>query len=344
KPNLPQFIFPNYQDYGYGIFLLDEKSRKYILANLQNEKDDFLRAMMYGSLWDSVREAELDPKEYVELVIKNVATEKDETIVSSMLGRANTAMNYYLDDKTRDSLAPKLEEILISKMQTAETLGQRITFYRSFLNVVSSEKGREVLKEMLKGGNATVKERVTNINDTLPNGRVSALPLKTKDKFDIVTKLFVLGDKDAEPLLNELNKTETSDDAKRYAYAAFAGLPSTENKVKFFNDFLNNKGISESWIEAAVVPFNSVRNSNLTLQFLQKALAELPNHKRNRKIFFVNGWLGAFIGGQKSEESLNIVNKFLADNPNLDKDLRLKILENVDVIERAVKIRKKFGN
>ena len=79
----------------------------------------------------------------------------------------------------------------------------------------------------------------------------------------------------------------------------------------------------------------------LTLPYLERALKELPNHKRNRKIFFVNGWLGAFIGGQRSEEALAIVNKFLADNPGLDNDLRLKILENVDVIERAVKIRQK---
>jgi hypothetical protein len=53
--------------------------------------------------------------------------------------------------------------------------------------------------------------------------------------------------------------------------------------------------------------------------------------------------LGAFIGGQKSEEALATVNKFMADNPNLDKDLRLKILENVDALERAVKIRGKYG-
>jgi aminopeptidase N len=66
----PIFIFPNYGDYGYGIFLLDDKSRDYVLKNIQNEKDDFLRSMMWGSLWDSVREAELDPRDYVELVIR----------------------------------------------------------------------------------------------------------------------------------------------------------------------------------------------------------------------------------------------------------------------------------
>jgi len=57
----------------------------------------------------------------------------------------------------------------------------------------------------------------------------------------------------------------------------------------------------------------------------------------------VNDWLGDFIGGQRDEKALAVVNKFLADNPNLDKDLRLKILENSDVIERAVKIRAKYG-
>ena len=69
----------------------------------------------------------------------------------------------------------------------------------------------------------------------------------------------------------------------------------------------------------------------------------MPNHKRNRKIFFVNGWLAAFIGGQRSQQALDIINKFLVDNPALDKDLRLKILENADLIERAVKIRGKWN-
>ncbi|MBK8302935.1 MAG: ERAP1-like C-terminal domain-containing protein [Chloracidobacterium sp.] len=99
------FTFPNYEDYGYGIFLLDDKSREYVLKNIQSEKDPFLRSMMWGSLWDSVREAELDPKVYVELVVKNLATEQDETIIQSLLGRVGTAMNYYLPDAGGTAIA-----------------------------------------------------------------------------------------------------------------------------------------------------------------------------------------------------------------------------------------------
>ncbi len=321
----PKFIFTNYQDYGYGIFLLDEKSRAYALANIQTEKDDFLRTMMWGALWDSVRETELAPRDYVELVIKNLNVETDESTIQTLLGRVSTAMNYYLSDKQRDELAPRIEAMLIDKIANAETQGQRITFYRAFLNLASSAKSAQILKDILAG-----------------KSKVAVFQLKTKDKFDIVTRLLILGDKDAPVLLANLEKTETSDEAKRYAYAARAGIGTAENKAKYFKDFIKNKDISESWIEAAFVPFNSVRHSDLTAIYLETALSELPNLKRNRKIFFINGWLGAFIGGQKSEESLSVVNKFLADNPNLDKDLRLKILENVDGLERAVKIRAKY--
>jgi len=76
------------------------------------------------------------------------------------------------------------------------------------------------------------------------------------------------------------------------------------------NDLTSHKDISESWIEAAFGPFNSTRHSDLTLPYLTNAMSELPNLKRSRKIFFVNGWLGAFIGAHKSEEALAIVNNF----------------------------------
>lgn len=343
-----KFIFPNYQDYGYGIFLLDEKSRAYVLENIQNEKDDFLRTMMWGSLWDSVRETELAPKDYVRLVIKNINIEIDESTIQTLLGRVSIAMNYYLSDAQRDALAPPLENLLFEKMKNSFSPGERTTYFRAFLNNASSLAARKALKDILKGERYVVRGTFTKIDTPATGGGAAYVPslpvLRTKDKFDIVTRLLILNDKDAPQLLADLEKTETSDEAKRYAYAARAGIATAENKQKYFDDFLNKKEISESWIEAAFAPFNSIRHSDLTLPYLEKALAKLPNLKRNRKIFFVNGWLGAFIGGQKSEQALEIVNKFLADNPNLDKDLRLKILEASDGLERSLKIRQTFAN
>jgi aminopeptidase N len=288
--------------------------------------------------------------------------ETDETIVSSILGRVSTAMSYYLSEPGAvatgfrptvgrnpvatapgSDLIARFEAVLLDRLQNAPTAGQRITFYRAFVANASTAKGREVLKQMVAKGSSTTPPAKAG---TPPNQggelKTANLPLRTKDRFDIVTRLIILGDPDAPKLLADLEKSETSDDAKRYAYAARAAFPNPETKAKYWNDFVNNKDISESWIEAAMSPFNSIRHADLTLPYLERALKELPNHKRNRKIFFVNGWLGAFIGGQRSEQALAIVYKFIADNPSLDNDLRLKILENLDLIERAVKIRGKY--
>ena len=158
------FKFLNYEDYGYGIFLLDRTSRAYVMENIQTEKDDFLRSMMWGSLWDSVRFYELAPEDYVELVIKNLGSElrleprnnadkitpegvtlnveTDESTIATLLNRVSTAMNYYLTDAQAKRFAPEIEKLLIEKMQNAPTLGQKITFYRAFVSLASSENAQ----------------------------------------------------------------------------------------------------------------------------------------------------------------------------------------------------------
>jgi len=81
----------------------------------------------------------------------------------------------------------------------------------------------------------------------------------------------------------------------------------------------------------------------LTLPLLGAALAELPALKRTRKIFFVNGWLAAFVGGQCSERALGVVRNFLAAETALDRDLRLKVLEAADGLERCVRVRARYA-
>jgi aminopeptidase N len=318
------YVFANYEDYGYGRFLLDEQSRAYVLAHLGEEKDDFLRALLWGSLWDSVREAELPPSDYIELAIKNLSVERDEVTVQGILNRVSTAFNAYLSREQAKAIAPRLEQMLSDGMMKSEKQGLRITYFRAFQAMAMTDEARATLKKILKGSQA-----------------VPGLQLRSRDRFDIITALMARGDADAPALLEAQSKLDTTDDAKRYAYAAGAALATAENKKKYFDAYLNDPQLAESWIEASVAPFNSIHQSALTLPFLEAALKALPQLKRTRKIFFVNGWLAAFIGGQCDERALTIVQDFLKrEEKTLDRDLRLKVLEAVDGLERCVKIRK----
>ena len=323
----PLFVFANYEDYGYGRFLLDERSRRAVVARLGAVRDDFLRALLWGSLWDSVREAELAPSEYIELGLKLVGAERDEVSAQSILSRMSAAFNRYLSDEQMREVAPRLERLLAERMMNAQTAGLRITYFRALQSVATTDEGRAVLKKILSG-----------------DLKIPGMTLRSRDRFDIITALLARGDADAPALLEKERAADKTNDGQRYAYAAGAAPASESNKKKYFDDYTTNQQIAESWIEASLGAFNTIQQSKLTLPFLDPALSELPRLKRTRKIFFVNGWLAAFIGGQCNGQALDTVQNFLRRESSLDRDLRLKVLEATDGLERCVRIRTKFVN
>ena len=66
--------------------------------------------------------------------------------------------------------------------------------------------------------------------------------------------------------------------------------------------------------------------------------------QQNRRIFFLGSWLNAFIGGQRSPEALAAVDAYLTEHPELPRDLRLKVLQARDDLERTVRIRAAFSH
>ncbi|HKG14696.1 MAG TPA: M1 family aminopeptidase, partial [Pyrinomonadaceae bacterium] len=328
----PAFVFANFEDYGYGRFLLDDESRAYLARNLGAVKDDFLRALLWGSLWESVREAEMDPADFVELAVNNALRETDEVMLAFILSRAQTAFTRYLSDAQRaeSTLAP-LEAMLREGMFHAATSGQRITYFRTYREVATTRESIKVLADIFEG-----------------KRQVPGMTLRSRDRFDIARAVLAQsrdGDdaRAAERLLESAVKQDASDDGRRYAYAARAARPDAPVKKSYFEQYLRDKDVAESWIEASLGPFNTPQQSALTLPYLDAALGELPNLKRTRKIFFVNGWLAAFIGGQCDERAAAAVRDFLARTPQLDRDLRLKVLEAADGLERCVRVRSKFA-
>jgi aminopeptidase N len=84
-----------------------------------------------------------------------------------------------------------------------------------------------------------------------------------------------------------------------------------------------------------------VEQGTLTAPYVERALKRLPQLKRERRIFFVNHWLAAFLGGQTDAAAVRAARKFLRES-RLDPDLRRKVLEALDDLERTVRIRKKY--
>jgi aminopeptidase N len=104
---------------------------------------------------------------------------------------------------------------------------------------------------------------------------------------------------------------------------------------------LHNPEQQEDWISSSLGAFNYWNQAQLTAPYLQPSLEALDQVKRERKIFFLVGWLNAFMDGQQSRASLEAVEHYLA-TAHSDPDLRLKILQSMDELDRTVRIRAAF--
>ena len=311
----PRFVFPNDEDHSYGRFLLDAKSQAAVLDDLPRTSDTFLRSLLWGALWDGMRESRLAPSTYVELALRLLPGETDPELAVSILSRVRTVFTAYLSDAQRTAVAARLEQLLIRGLKDAPSTDQRIGYFRSLVAVATNENARGVLKDLFAG-----------------KLEIVGVPLRGRDKWNIVAALTAQGD---------LSLTGPADDpdARKYAFVAGAGVGTAANKQAYFRQYLDGPGLQEDWITASLGQFNHWNQPGLTLPFLKPALDALPQMKREKKIFFVLDWLASFVEDQRSAEALKIVDDFLAAN-RVDPDLKLKILEVRDELARTVRLRR----
>ncbi len=320
----PDYVFANDQDYAYGRFLLDPVSRTAVMDQLGGTTDVFQRTLLWGSLWDSVREAELAPRDYLELSLRLLPAEKDEALAQTLLARLAAGLHRYVTAEMRAQLVPKAETLASNLMLHSPELDLRIIWFRALRSIAESEQGRAKLKELLSG-----------------NLSVPGVSLRPLDRWTMVMALHAMNDPEAAAIYAAEQKRDKTGDGLKYAYMAAAARPDSKTKQEYFNDYLHDPSRPEDWVEQSLGAFSYWNQSDLTLPYLKPALDALPQVKRERKIFFVLAWLNAFIGGQQSAAAQAQVDEFLR-NTALDKDLQLKILEVKDELDRTVKIRAKY--
>jgi aminopeptidase N len=320
----PAYIFADDEDYAYGLFLLDNRSRGYLLEHMGSISDLFERALLWGSVWDSVRFAALAPRDYLSVVLRNLPSDPDEMLVRSLGARSTTALHRYVNPGTRSKFVPGFESLAIGKMIHAPQQDLRIMWFRTLVGVATTRVALEELKALL-------------------NGKLSipGVQLRSRDRWNMVATLIAQGDPEANEVYESEKQRDHTGDGLKYSYAADAAKPDSRTKKWYFNDYLHNPARPEDWVSGSLGEFNEWNQAELTFPYLRPALDALPEIKQQRKIFFVLGWVDAFIGGQQSAAADAEVHGWL-NSTQLDPDLRLKVLQVVDELDRTVRIRQRF--
>ncbi len=318
----PTFVYANADDYAYALVLPDERTVVWLEENMSSVKDSFLRALLWGALWDLVREARLDPARFTALALRELQTETDEQIVAGVLGRVGRAVVAYLPAERRDSALATVEKLLRrGSADPDRPYGIRKPYLDTYIRV------------------AGTRSSLAHLDALLDSTDAAGAPLRAPTRWAIVTALIERNAPSAERRLERESRADSGSEGKRRAFVAGAARPAAEVKKEYFRRYFADESLNEDWVTASLDGFNTVRQSELTRPYLIPALDSLRWIQTNRRIFFLGSWLTSFLEGQTSAESLVAVDRFLGQHPELPLDLRAKVLQAEDELARTVRIR-----
>lgn len=327
----PKAIIVNPQDVAYGQFVPDAISSAWLLQHLPQQPDPLERACATAALFEAVREAELDPARFCELLITLVANETDADTHRWLLSRLRTCLQRYLGDARAQPLQDRTTTLLLQQLAAANNSGRELGTFR-FLASTSSAEGVLALCRQV-------------INSDAPEDLPAGLTPGREDRFLAAAALLAAGavgtTEDEHPLaLLQLRYAGT--DIGKELFLAKAATPTEASKQTYWQSFLVKDDPPEQWTQDSLQWFHWPGQGALTLPYLEPALQQVEWVKANRRIFFMPAWLDAFVNGHSSPEALAIVDKFLAE-AELSQDIRNKLLQSRDGLWRAVRIREAFA-
>ena len=322
----PVMVFANAGDQAYSLVRLDSASVRWAEANVGRIADPLQKAMVWSALWDLVRDAQLAPDRFARLALRELPNERDDQLAPFIAGRLARAFETYSCDASRDSLRPEVERVL---SDDAADVSRTYSVRKSQQDVLI--------------GLARTPATIARLDAALDSSSAFGLPLRAPTRWAIVAHLVALDAPTAARRLAEEARRDSTSEGRRRAFVAGAARPDSATKAAYWNRYFNDPALNEDWVTASLGSFNEAGQEALTRRYLVPALDTLPWIQRNRRIFFLGSWVGSMLGGQRSAESLALVESFLSSHSTMPADLRQKVLQAEDELERTVKIRRNCG-
>ncbi|TML91640.1 MAG: aminopeptidase N [Actinobacteria bacterium] len=89
---VPDLVLVNDDDLAYTKVRFDERSLATVTAHLGRIVDPLARSLCWAATWDMLRDAELSARRYLDVVLGNIATESEISVITSLLTQAASAV------------------------------------------------------------------------------------------------------------------------------------------------------------------------------------------------------------------------------------------------------------
>ncbi len=316
----PLYVLPGAGGLGYGLFVLDDASRRYLLDSVEGIPDALTRGSAWVTLWENMLEGHVSAPEFVRAAIRALPEESDEQNAQRLLAYVVRAFWRLLSPDERAAVTAPLESTLRAGIDRMATQSQKSAWFNAFRDSVLSSEGVVWL------------ERIWRRDEPIPG-----LTFAENDEIAMALELAVRGVPEWESILRlQHDRIQNPDRKQQFAFvmpalsadptvrdAAFERFRSVEHRRR------------ETWVLQALQYLNHPLREAHARRYILPALELLLEIQRTGDIFFPTRWMEATLSGHRSVEAANVVQTFLAQNPDYPQRLRWTVLSTADELVRV---------
>ncbi|MDV8014385.1 aminopeptidase N [Rhodococcus sp. IEGM 1241] len=309
----------NDEDLTYAKVRLDAESLSTVEASLDRVSDPLARGVIWSSLWNSVRDAQLSVFRYLDMVERFAPAETDLAILSAILTDAQYAVLHYVPKSLRPNVsAGWLETTWKALFEAEPESGRQLAWARALSAAAAVNDARAgELRSILDG--------------TCP-GPVG-LALDPDLRWALWIALSATGHASVSDFDGELSKDSTSAGRTAYVRAA-ASIPDAETKAAAWASATTDASLSNDRLDATIAGFRSGTDPSLIEGYAVEYFSSLGKWWSERSIEIarrlVNGLFPA-------AEDTSAVDSWIQANAEAPASLRRLVLERRDHLARDLR-------
>ena len=296
-----QAILPNTDGRGYGLFIPDEESRKWMLTHWQETSDDTARQSLLMSLYENYQHRLISDKEWMEALMNGLKNEKNALIASTLCG--------YLGAPLSQLGQASWEEEIWEWSEKHPLASCRLQLIRCLISNARAPKSIDKLYQLWK--------------------EQSHPMLNERDYMTLAYELALHCPERYENLRNTQRERITNPDRRRqFDFIVQAVTPDTLQMDAFFQSLMKaeNRRI-EPWAASALAYLNHPLRQSYAVKYIRPGLEVLEEVQRTGDIFFPKNWASALLRNHKSKEAYQEVQAFFEAHPGYSPLLKNKILQ-----------------
>ncbi|KQQ00636.1 MULTISPECIES: aminopeptidase N [unclassified Rathayibacter] len=316
----PALVLLNDDDLAYAKIRLDDSSLAVAIEHLASIESPLARSLVWGSVWDATRDAESAPRDFVRLVLGNIATETESTTLRTVLGQLVSTATQYVAPEHRTAVVEEVgDRLWAMAQQAAAGSDAQFQFVKFFAAVASTAEHLDAVQALRDG--ATTLE---------------GLEIDTDLSWELLIAIVAGGRAGATEIDAALAADNTATGAQSAANAR-AAIPTPEAKRAAWDSVTLDDSAPNTIVRSTGLGFQrtsdpAVLDAMVPVYF--GALRELWDSKSYKIAEYLV--VGFYPAATPTQEIVDATREWLAANPEVPA-LRRLVIENLAGVERALR-------